>query len=304
MSGAAASSPPRLRKGGTAQRRPAAKAAPKGPGMVARAVAMIPIRPETIRRLGNWLLGLLVLAAVVAGLILMGLPQMVGVYIGETIGRMGFAVHNIEVVGLAHADRSRVYQIVQTQQVRPMPLVDLTGTREQLMRLAWVGDARVSRRLPDTLVVDIVERKPAAVWQYQGQLRLIDNEGRSIAAIDPAAMPEKLPLVIGPGANMHAAEFAKLIDSQPALKPLVAGAAWIGDRRWDLRFQSGETLALPEGEKQAIAAFDYFARRDAAVRLLGQNYVRFDMRDPSRVVVRVTSEPGRRIAEPVDRASI
>lgn len=300
-----AAASPRLRKGGSAQRRPApAKAAPKGPGPLSRALASVPIRPETIRRLGNWLLGLLVLAAVIAGLVLMGLPRMVGVYIGETIGRMGFAVRNIEVVGLVHTDRQRVYQIVGTQQVRPMPLVDLAGTREQLMRLAWVGDARVSRRLPDTLVVDIVERRPAAVWQYQGQLRLIDNEGRSIAAIDPAAMPEKLPLVIGPGANMHAAEFSKLIDSQPALKPLVAGAAWIGDRRWDLRFQSGETLALPEGAKQAIDAFDYFARRDAAVRLLGQNYVRFDMRDPSRVVVRVTSEPGRRIPEPIDRASI
>ena len=37
--------------------------------------------------------------------------------------------------------------------------------RASLMELPWVEDARVSRQLPDTLVVDIVERKPHAVLQ-------------------------------------------------------------------------------------------------------------------------------------------
>ena len=41
----------------------------------------------------------------------------------------------------------------------------------------WVKDARVSRRLPDTLVIDIVERKPAALWQNEGRLALIDCRG-------------------------------------------------------------------------------------------------------------------------------
>jgi cell division protein FtsQ len=234
----------------------------------------------------------------------MGLPQMIGLYVAEGIGRIGFQVQNIEVVGLAKVDRARVYRIAQAQQVRAMPLVDLTGTREQLMLLPWVADARVSRRLPNTLVVDIVEKAPAAVWQYQGLLRLIDTDGHPIAAVDPTTAPDKLPVVIGANANLHAAEFARLADSQPALKPMLVGATWIGDRRWDLRFQSGETLALPEGEKASVDAYAYFAKRDAAVRLLGQNYVRFDLRDPSRMVVRVTAEPGRRIAEPLARSSI
>ena len=31
--------------------------------------------------------------------------------------------------------------------------------RDRLLRFGWVKDARVSRRLPDTLVIDIVERQ-------------------------------------------------------------------------------------------------------------------------------------------------
>ena len=35
----------------------------------------------------------------------------------------------------------------------------------------------MSRRLPDTLVIDIVERTPSALWQDQQQLALIDGDG-------------------------------------------------------------------------------------------------------------------------------
>ena len=35
----------------------------------------------------------------------------------------------------------------------------------------------MSRRFPDTLVIDIVERTPAALWQDEQRLALIDAEG-------------------------------------------------------------------------------------------------------------------------------
>src|SRR3546814_16143270 len=63
---------------------------------------------------------------------------------------------------------------------------------------------------------------------------------------------------------------------------LLAGATWVGNRRWDLRFRSGETLSLPEGEAEAKAAIAKFAHMDGANRLLGRGILRFDMSDPSR----------------------
>jgi cell division protein FtsQ len=80
----------------------------------------------------------------------------------------------------------------------------------------------------------------------------------------------------------------------PALKPLLAGATWVGNRRWDLRFQSGETLALPEGASTAAAALMKFAQLDGVNRLLGRGIVRFDMRDPERFVLRLP--PDRKTA--------
>ena len=178
-----------------------------------------------------------------------------------------------------------------------MPLVDLDGTRAELMKLGWISDARVSRRLPDTLVVDIVERVPTAIWQYQHRLALIDKDGVVIGPVDDRVMPD-LPVVVGPGANRRATHLAALMSTAPSLKPLVTAASWQGDRRWDIIFQSGEKLMLPEGEQEAAKALAFFALEDRRAGLLGKGLVSIDMRDPTRVVARMSREPGSKIEAP------
>jgi len=288
-----------IRRGSARPGRPAPKrkAPAKRPSSASRAFAAIPVAPAKLRLAGNWALGGMLAAGLIAGVVAMKLPEMIGIEVGEAIGQAGFVVRNVEIVGRQKADRDIVYDVAMEQQSRAMPLVDLDGTRAKLMQLGWIADARVSRRLPDTLVVDIVERTPTAIWQHRGRLALIDKDGVVIAPVDYAAMPD-LPVVVGPGANRQATELATLLETAPSLKPMLEAATWIGSRRWDLRFQSGETLALPEGQAAARDALAYFARQDAEVRLLGQGFVRFDLRDPKKMVVRVSKEPGRKVAEP------
>ena len=255
--------------------------------------------PEGVaRRVKNWSLGLFVMGAVIAGLVAMGVPQMTGMATAHGLGRMGFVVHNIQLTGLKQVDRDTVYRIVSEAHGQDMPLVDLTQLRAQLLQLGWIEDARVSRRLPDTLAIDLVERVPGAVLQRNQQLFLIDDKGHVLAAVDPHTMPMSLPLVIGEGVETHIGQLHVLIASQAPLKQLIEGATWVGQRRWDLRFQSGETLSLPEGDDAAIQALALFAKKDQEARLLGQGYVHIDMRDPARMVVRTSSDPGERIKDP------
>ena len=87
------------------------------------------------------------------------------------------------------------------------------------------------------------ERQPAAIWQYQRRLALVDAAGRVIEQVRLEGTPlPDLPIVIGPGANLRLAALADLLAVAPQLKPMLDGASWIGNRRWDIRFRSGETL--------------------------------------------------------------
>jgi cell division protein FtsQ len=258
----------------------------KPPSMLTRAIGMIPISAAMWQRMATWTILMTAGFAVVAIAVMLGIPGYLGTEMAEGVGRAGFAVKRVEVTGIDRMERLTVYAVALDQNSRAMPLVDLTKVREQLLQYGWIKDARVSRRLPDTLVVDIVERKPAAVWQHGGQLSLIDAGGIVLEPVALNAMPD-LPLVIGPDANVQATALTELMDHAPRLKPMLAGATWVGGRRWDLKFQSGEVLALPEGDKPSAAALNKFAAMDGVDRLLGRGFVRFDMRDPTKMFVRV-----------------
>jgi cell division protein FtsQ len=280
----------RIARGAPQRARPGGRA-PARAGQGRRKPAPQPQRlPDAVRRL-SWLIFILMLAALaVAVLAAFRIPQMVGASLGEAIGEAGFAVKRVEIKGAVHIPQIEVYNIAFDQASSAMPLVDLEGTRRRLLQFGWVKEARVSRRLPDTLVVDIIERQPAAIWQHNRQLALIDIEGVVLEPVRLDAMPD-LPLVIGPAANRHAAELGRLIAAAPQLKPMMAGATWIGGRRWDIRFHSGETLALPEGEAAATRALGHFAKMDQAIQLLGRGHVRFDMRVRGKMYVRRPNEP-------------
>jgi cell division protein FtsQ len=219
-----------------------------------------------------------------------GLPGYVGTEVAKAVGRAGFEVKRVELTGLERMDRLTVYNIALDQHSMAMPLVDLDKVRDELMQFSWIADARVSRRLPDTLVVDIVERKPAAVWQHNQKLSLIDDKGVVLERVDPGAVPN-LPVLVGHEANKQAVALGDLLGKVPSLKPALASATWVGDRRWDLQFNSGETLALPEGEDASGNALKRFARLDGTERLLGRGFARFDMRDPTKMVVRMSNQP-------------
>jgi cell division protein FtsQ len=247
--------------------------------------------PDAVRALSWWVFVLMLVALAAAAIVAFRVPQMIGVTVGEAIGEAGFSVKRVEIKGLERMARLPVYNVALDQESMAMPLIDLDATRQRLLRFGWVREARVSRRLPDTLVVDIIERRPAAIWQHNQQLTLIDRDGVVLEQVKLEAMPD-LPIVIGPAANLHAGELDRLIAAAPQLKPVLAGATWVGGRRWDLRFQSGETLALPEGEQPAQKALVRFARMDRETQLLGRGFFRFDMRIPGKFIVRVSSVPG------------
>jgi cell division protein FtsQ len=59
-----------------------------------------------------------------------------------------------------------------------------------------------------------------------------------------------------------------------------------------LNFQSGETVALPEGETTAHTALDKFAKADRSSGLLGRGIVWFDLRKPGQMTVRLPHKPG------------
>jgi cell division protein FtsQ len=287
-----------IRRGGKAVRKVAAASGTKRRVHAARRqtgslidqiMQWIPFSEETLHRIMMAVIlgGAAVLAWIVASMA--GVPQLAEAEMAFMAARSGFEVKRVEVRGVNRMNELKIYEQVLGQRDQAMPRLDIAGLRGELLQLSWVKDARVSRQLPDTLVVDVIERSPHAVLRREGKLTLIDETGHSLEAVSPAKAKGLLVLT-GNKAEARVPDLVRLLDAAPALRPQVAEAEWIGNRRWNLTFKTRQMLALPEGEDKSASALVTFARMDGVDRLLGGQVASFDMRSADRIYMRV---PGR-----------
>jgi len=258
-------------------------------GFIDWLMGLLPFTEEQLQRIFLWLI---IAAALVAGWFIAsisGATALVQAQISQSAANAGFEVRHVRVSGVERMNEGRVYERVVSQRNEPMPDVDVIAIREELLELPWVKDARVSRQLPGTLAIDIVERVPHAVLQRPDHLALVDVEGNELEPINRTDIGDRL-VISGPGAVRQVKQLDNLLEAAPAISPQVRAAEWVGNRRWNLTFKSNQVLALPQGEDEAAIALVSFARLDGQNRLIGGEVTTFDMRAPPRIYMRI---PGR-----------
>jgi cell division protein FtsQ len=157
------------------------------------------------------------------------------------------------------------------------------GARARIETLAWVEHVAVERRLPGTIVVDLTERRPFAIWQNGGRFQLVDRAGAVVSNEDVSAFPE-LPLVVGLDAPAHAAAMLDQLSAAPTIKSRVVALVRVGERRWNLQLKNGMTVMLPEGHE--AAALTRLGELQTDQALLDRPLVSIDMRLPDRLAVR------------------
>jgi cell division protein FtsQ len=162
------------------------------------------------------------------------------------------------------------------------------GARSRIESLSWVEHVAVERRLPGTIVVDLVERRPFAIWQNAGKFQLIDRSGNVVENEDVSAFSD-LPLVVGLDAPAHAAAMLDGLAAQPGIKSRVVAIVRVGERRWNLQLNNGITVMLPEGHEAVALA--RLAELQTDQGLLDRPLVFVDMRLPDRLAVRAKPAP-------------
>ena len=250
--------------------------------------------PALVRRLGSWV----AIPALLAGG-LYGAYHLSGSPLGQSLlqytadrvldgsARLGLVVTDVKVEGRETTDRDTILAALAAGPGTPILAMSPSRAKEQLETLPWVRSAVVERRLPDTLFVRLVERKPLALWQHGGKVELIDQEGKVIPVtrLDRFA---KLPLVVGEGAASHAAGLLDILATEPDLASRVSAAIRVGDRRWNLRIDNAIDVLLPADSP--ANAWTQLARLERSSAILKRDVQTVDVRLPDRLVFRVNPE--------------
>ena len=238
--------------------------------------------------------GIFVAATVIYGFVIGGYPKHGLDYVQDqtrlTLIRAGFTVRHLDIEGQNQASREDILEALRLGEGATIFSIDAAAVKRRLERIAWVHRAKVMRLLPSTVHIVIDERVPFAVWQIEGEMRLIDAEGRVIAAlgIDQA----KMPLVVGKGAPGMASDLFALLETRTLLRTRVLAAVRVGDRRWTLKLKNGVEIKLPE--ERIKPALERLGELEQAHGVLSANIASIDLRLADRITVRLTDKAAAR----------
>lgn len=207
------------------------------------------------------------------------------VFLDSLTSALGFGVESIEINGLVEANSEEIADRIDVGLHSSLLMLNAEHARERIAEIPWVADVEVKKVYPDRLVVNLAERRAYALWQDDGQLRVVDKTGAVMTSnLEP--QHARLPLVVGTGANLHVAEAVALIESQPQLKSRIKAAQFVAERRWNLITEDGVEIRLPEDNP--AKAYARVAELNETKRLLDRDIVAVDLRATDRLLIRLS----------------
>jgi cell division protein FtsQ len=234
--------------------------------------------------------GLTVAYGVVAGGHWHDVRQAIAVAANDVAIAAGFEVRAVRVEGRQNMTDAQIAAALGPYEGLSVFAFDTDRARQRLQRNGWVGEAKVMRILPSTLMVELEERAPFALWREGGQSAVVDTDGRILTLAPQAEFPD-LPVVSGPGAAAPARDIVEAVAALPDLKRRVQTIERIAGRRWDLLLDTGLRVKLPAaGFAQALSDLSLIASKNPAAFY---EISEMDFRVPSQFTVRLKDESDR-----------
>jgi cell division protein FtsQ len=202
----------------------------------------------------------------------------------------GFRITSVVINGRKQLSQEEVLAIGGISGRSSLLFLEAESVRDRLKTNPWIADATVLKLYPGQLQIDIVERTAFALWQQDGRVSVIADDG---AVLEPYVSSRfiSLPLVVGKGAQTHARDFLALLARYPQVKAATKAAIFVGERRWNLRLNDGLDIQLPENDVgNALAALSKLDKED---KLFSRDIVAIDMRLPDRLTVQLSDDAAK-----------
>lgn len=164
--------------------------------------------------------------------------------------------------------------------------LDIDRIRDTIAGLDPVKTVSVRIRPGGILQVDVAERQPAVVWRTHEGVELLDETGARVGDLESRADRADLPLIAGEGADTQVVEALALLAAAHPLGDRLRGLVRIGNRRWDVVLDRGQTIQLPE--TRPVRALERVIALGQAQDLLERDVAVVDMRLGERPTVRMS----------------
>ena len=200
---------------------------------------------------------------------------------------VGFPISAVTITGQSRLREQELLTAAGLGPRNSLLFLDAGAVRERLMKMPLVKSARVLKLYPNRLVVAIEERQPHALWQRDGRVAVVAEDGVAIDELRDDRFLG-LPFVVGDGAQKRLAEYSLLLANAGDLAARIKAGVLVAGRRWNFEMTNGVTVKLPE--RDPFAALATLMRLQREARILDKDVMAIDLRAPGRVTLRLTEE--------------
>jgi cell division protein FtsQ len=192
-----------------------------------------------------------------------------------------FRARRVEIVGVRYIAPSEIIARLRVDTTRSV-WDDLSVLERRVASHPQVAQVSISRRLPGTLVVNVVENMPVAMVSTASGFLVFDDRGRQLP-LDPSKVPVDLPIA----ARRDTALFRLLANvraERPRVFDRLDDVARVGDREVLMHFRTLPVRAMldvtPERLAEIFPVEADLAKRQARVAEL-------DLRFRDQVIARL-----------------
>src|SRR4029079_4764386 len=200
---------------------------------------------------------------------------------------VGFRITSLALMGQRQLTREDILASVGITGRTSLLFLDAGSTRTRLKANPWIAEATVLKLYPSRLHIAITEREAFALWQQNGRISVIADDG-TVVERGVSTSFAKLPLVVGAGAGGRAKEFLAVVDKYPIISKQLHAAVLVAERRWNIVLANGISVRLPEDD--VVGALDRLIQLDRDKKLLTRDITAIDLRLPDRLTVRLSDE--------------
>ncbi|MFG1301650.1 cell division protein FtsQ/DivIB [Xanthobacter sp. V3C-3] len=198
----------------------------------------------------------------------------------------GFKVKEVNIAGHNHMTPAQILDAAGIKSSTSILFLNADEMRARLEQMPWIASATVRKFYPDRIDISVAERQAFALWQVNGELKVIARDGIPIAPYSDDPRYVSLPIVVGEGAEKRVGDIVDALARLPTLRDQVRAAILVADRRWTLKMRNGVDVRLPEqGMDTALVAL---MDLDRDKKILSRDITIVDLRLPDRVVVRLS----------------
>ena len=199
-----------------------------------------------------------------------------------------FEVKDIRINGTEKTNPDELRQIL-TPNLNNLISFDKDHAKSLLEQVGWVKRASIKKIYPNTLIINIIETDPFAIYYDNQNNYLIDIDGQIISLNPDINVYKNLLIVRGEEAKAKLNEIIKEINIYfPDVRNRINELEFIEKRRWNLFLSDNLLIKLPDTDVKE--SLNNLKKLFEDKQVLESNIIEVDLRIKGRAVIKVDGE--------------